>query len=91
MSIQAYYALVLGTLSLLLSDRLQRVIHYYIPPLTPPLWWSEYRRELIALLLTARRYIPYVFVLLVSLVALPGSTAYISYDERLVVTVTVMM
>lgn len=90
LSIQAYYALVLGTMTLLIWDRMQRVIRYYIPPLREPAWWDEYRREIVTYLLFGRRYLPLVFLVLISIVASPWRDM-ISYDERFIATVTAIM
>lgn len=90
LSIQAYYALVLGTITLLVWDRISRVVRYYMAPIAHPRWWDEYRREITVYLLFGRRYLPFVFLILISLVASPWRDI-LSYDERFIATVTVLL
>jgi hypothetical protein len=90
MSIQTYYALVLWTVGLMIWDRVQRIVMHYVPPLSEPAWWDEYRQEIITYLLFARRYLPIVFVILVSIVASPWRDI-LSYDERFVATITAII
>jgi len=59
-------------------------------PIAHPRWWDEYRREITVYLLFGRRYLPFIFLILISLVASPWRDIA-SYDERFIATVTVLL
>lgn len=89
-AVQAYYALVLGVLGLIVDRRLIYILDRYLPHMTLPKWWDGYILELRSLLSLLREYVPYVIIGLLTLSYSPWQGA-VEYDERFVATMSITL
>lgn len=89
-SLQAYYALFLGTIAFLIGDNLSNWLSTIIAPLNEPKWWKIYVWELQYFSSLMGTYLPFL-VLLIILISYSPLASLIAFDERFLSSITLIM
>lgn len=88
--VQAFYSLLLGTIALLISDRVSVFLSGIIAPITEPKWWKTYISELRYFSSIIGAYLPYI-VIVIFLVSYSKFISITAINEWLLMSITIIM